>query len=144
MKIDTKYHGVVEIEETEILHFEKGIPGFLAEKQFVLLALSEDDDFYAMQSVETAELAFIISNPFGFFPEYDFKLEESIVEELEIESGKDILVYSILTINEPFEKTTANLQAPLIINSKNRKAKQVILYNEPFSTKHPIFEKRGE
>lgn len=141
MKINTKYHGAVEIEENEILRFEKGIPGFLDEKQFVLIPLSDDDTFFVMQSLEKMELAFVVSSPFSFFREYDFKLEESVVEELELDSEKDISVFSILTVQDPFEKTTANLQAPVIINLKNRKAKQVILHNEQFSTKHPIFEK---
>ncbi|GAM11994.1 flagellar assembly protein FliW [Mesobacillus selenatarsenatis] len=141
MKIATKYHGEVDINPNEILTFEKGIPGFLDEKEFILLPLSDDNTFNVLQSLSASELAFIISNPFNFFREYDFKLEDSVVNELDLDSEKDVLVYSILTVQDPFEKTTANLQAPVIINSKNRKAKQVILHNEEFSTKHPIFEK---
>jgi flagellar assembly factor FliW len=141
MKIATKYHGDVDINTDEILNFEKGIPGFPEEREFILLPLSNEDIFYVMQSVSNGQLAFILSNPFNFFKEYDFKLEDSVVEELKLESEKDILVHSILTVQDPFDKTTANLKAPVIINSKNRKAKQVILHNEEFSTKHPIFEK---
>ncbi|WP_176167260.1 flagellar assembly protein FliW [Mesobacillus jeotgali] len=140
MKITTKYHGDVEINSEEILKFEKGIPGFQDEKGFILLPLSDDDIFYVMQSVSNGQIAFVLSNPFNFFREYDFKLEDSVVEEIELESEGDILVYSILTVQNPFDKTTANLQAPVIINSKNRKGKQVILHNEQYSTKHPIFE----
>lgn len=141
MKIATKYHGEVEINVDEILKFEKGIPGFLEEKEFTLIPLSDDDIFHVMQSVTNGELAFVLSNPFNFFREYDFQVEDSVVEELELESEKDVLVYSILTVRDPFDRTTANLQAPVIINTKNRKAKQVILHNEQYSTKHPIFEK---
>ncbi|MCM3124130.1 MULTISPECIES: flagellar assembly protein FliW [unclassified Mesobacillus] len=141
MKIATKYHGDVEISAEEILNFEKGIPGFPNEKEFTLLPLSDDDTFYVMQSVCNRQLAFVLTNPFHFFREYDFKVEDSVVEELELESEKDVVVHSILTVQDPFNKTTANLQAPVIINTKNRKAKQVILHNEQYSTKHPIFEK---
>jgi flagellar assembly factor FliW len=140
MKIATKYHGDVEINSEEILKFEKGIPGFPDEKEFILLPLSHDEIFYVMQSVSNGQLAFVLSNPFNFFREYDFKLEDSVVEEIELESKEGVLVYSILTVQDPFDKTTANLQAPVIINSKNRKGKQVILHNEQFSIKHPIFE----
>ena len=139
MKINTKYHGEVEIDE--VLTFEKGIPGFADEKQFALLPLSDDETFFVLQSVSTPELAFILSSPFQFFRTYDFQLEEAAVEELGLESEKDVAVYSILTVQDPFEKTTANLQAPVIINQKNRKAKQVILHNEQYKIKHPIFEK---
>jgi flagellar assembly factor FliW len=141
LNIDTKYHGSVEIIESEVLTFQKGIPGFPSEKQFALLPLSEDDIFYVMQSIPTPGLAFVLSSPFNFFGEYDFDLEETVIAELDLESENDVLVYSILTIQDPFEKTTANLQAPIIINSKNRRAKQVILYNEQYNTKHPIIKK---
>jgi flagellar assembly factor FliW len=142
MKIDTKYHGSVEIKTDEVLSFEKGIPGFLYETEFIVLPLSDDEIFYVMQSVSTPELAFVISSPFNFFKEYDIKLEDQVVEELGLESEKDVVVYSILTVQDPFNNTTANLQAPVIINSKNRKAKQVILHNAESGTKHPIFEKK--
>lgn len=139
MKINTKYHG--EVEVNDILSFEKGIPGFADEKQFALLPLSDDETFFVLQSTVTSELGFILSSPFQFFREYDFQLEEATVEELSLESEKDIAVYTILTVQDPFENTTANLQGPIIINLKNHKAKQVILHNEQYKTKHPIFEK---
>lgn len=139
MKIQTKYHG--ELDVTELLQFEKGIPGFPDEKKFTLIPLSDDGVFTVLQSVETPQLAFILSSPFNFFKEYDFQLEDSVVEELNLESEEDVVVYSILTVQDPFEKTTANLQAPVIINSKNSKAKQVILHTFDYKTKHPIFEK---
>jgi flagellar assembly factor FliW len=141
MKLNTRYHNEVEIKDEEILHFEKGIPGFPDERKFVVLPLDEDGSFSVMQSVTTSELTFVIASPFGFFQDYDFKLEDSTVEELEIKSENDVIVYSILTVQDPFEKTTANLQAPVIINKANNKAKQVILVDEKYKTKHNLFGK---
>jgi flagellar assembly factor FliW len=141
MKLTTKYHNEVEVNEAEVLHFEKGIPGFPDEKKFVILSLNEDGSFSVMQSVETTGVALVIVSPFDFFKDYDFKLEDSVVEELEIKSEKDVLVYSILTVEDPFEKTTANLQAPVIVNKANSKAKQVILVEEGYKTKHNLFGK---
>jgi flagellar assembly factor FliW len=141
MRLNTKYHNEVEINEEDILQFEKGIPGFPEETKFVVLPLDEDGSFSVLQSVETSALAFVIASPFAFFPNYDFKLEDSVVEELELKSENDVVVYSILTVEDPFEKTTANLQAPVIINKTNNKAKQVILVEEGYKTKHNLFGK---
>ncbi|WP_071461313.1 flagellar assembly protein FliW [Bacillus massilinigeriensis] len=138
MRILTKYHGETEI--SEVIEFEKGIPGFPDEKKFTLLPLSEENIFFAMQSIETPELAFIVSSPFHFFKEYDFKLDEVSVGELGIETEKDVEVYSILTVEDPFVNTTANLQAPIILNRQSLKAKQVIIHDSTYATKHPIFE----
>jgi flagellar assembly factor FliW len=141
MKIETKYHGTVEVMEKDILHFALGIPGFPDEKAFVVLSL-EDTGLSVMQSAASPEVAFIVTEPFSFFPEYDFKLEEHVVEQLELDSAEHVSVYTILTVREPFEKTTANLQAPVIINTKNRKAKQVILSGSGYETRHPLFGRK--
>ncbi len=140
MKIKTRYHGETEINSKEIVTFHKGIPGFPEEKEFVILPLGEDQSFSALQSLANDELAFIISNPFNIHKEYDFQLEESAVEELGLSSEKDVVVYAILTVEDPFEKTTANLQAPIVINTENKKAKQVILNDMKFKTKQPVFQ----
>ena len=62
-------------------------------------------------------------------------------DQLSIEKETDVGVYTILTIQDPFEKTTANLQAPLIMNTKNKQAKQLILSDEKYNTKHRIITK---
>lgn len=139
MNIQTKYHGEIMIEETDIIQFENGIPGFLHEQQFIILPLTEDGIYFVMQSVRTPQLAFVITNPFTFYKDYDFTVEDVIVKQLGIVSITDVKVFNILTLQEPFEKTTVNLQAPIIINTKNNQAKQVILNNESYKTKHPLF-----
>lgn len=139
--IQTKYHGEIEMNKNEILYFEKGIPGFLEEKEFVILPLSEDGIFSIMQSVTTPYVALVVSNPFNFIQDYEFQLEDAVVEELKIKTEKDVMVLSILSVREPFEKTTVNLQAPVIINTANHQAKQIILNEEKYKIKHPIFQK---
>ncbi|KMY55508.1 flagellar assembly protein FliW [Bacillus sp. FJAT-27231] len=138
MKIETKYHGQVEIEKEAILAFHHGIPGFVEEKQFTLLAFSDNDAFFVLQSMKTPQLGFIIANPFAFFPDYDIELDNATVEALELQKPEDAAVYTILTVREPFNETTANLQAPVVINMSNRKAKQAILNENRYHTRHLI------
>ncbi|MFD2679312.1 flagellar assembly protein FliW [Bacillus seohaeanensis] len=140
MNIETKYHGLIEIHKEEILHFINGIPGFKEEKEFVLLPLPENDWFYVLQSTKTAELGFVVTDPFLFFEDYDFTLNPSTVDQLEDPSEKNIKVLSILTVREPLHKTTTNLQAPIVINLANSKAKQIILNDTSYETKHLVFE----
>ena len=139
MNIQTKYHGEIDIQTDTILTFEKGIPGFQEEKQFTLLPLPEMDSVSVLQSIETPELAFVIADPYSFFKDYTFSLDENTVELLNIESDQDVSAFVILTVQDPFEKTTANLQAPIIVNVKTNHAKQVILNQENYKTKTPLF-----
>lgn len=143
MKIQTKYHGEVEVEQSNIIHFENGIPWFIEEKQFYLLSLSGDTPFLIMQSVQTPSLAFVIVSPFDFFSDYSAKLSDQVVEQLQIENEEDVALYVILTIQEPFEKTTANLQGPIVINDKKKLGKQIILNDLNYLTKHFIINQKS-
>ncbi|MBS4178280.1 flagellar assembly protein FliW [Lederbergia citrea] len=139
MNIQTKYHGEVEIAEDMILTFEKGIPGFPDEKKFTLLPLPDQTFISVLQSVETSALAFVVADPYSFYEKYDFKLDENTVELLDIKGAEDVSAFVILTVRDPFQASTANLQAPVIVNVKTNNAKQVILNEENYKTKHPLF-----
>ncbi|MDD9782370.1 flagellar assembly protein FliW [Priestia megaterium] len=140
MKISTSYHGDIEIDNQQTLTFNQGIPGFLEETEFVILPLPEAEAFQVLQSIQTKELAFIITDPFQFFLDYDFQLELQEIEKLQLQQAKDAAVYVLLTMSDSVEKITANLQAPVIINTKQQLAKQVILMNTAYETKHRLFE----
>ncbi|KRD95233.1 flagellar assembly protein FliW [Priestia megaterium] len=140
MKISTSYHGDIEIDNQQTLTFNQGIPGFLEETEFVILPLPEAEAFQVLQSIQTKELAFIITDPFQFFLDYDFQLEPQEIEKLQLQQAEDAAVYVLLTMSDSVEKITANLQAPVIINTKQQLAKQVILINTAYETKHRLFE----
>ncbi|KON86289.1 flagellar assembly protein FliW [Sporosarcina globispora] len=145
MIIQTKFHGEQEINRNDIIYFASGIPGFLEEKEFYLLHL-EETDLFVLQSVKTPEIAFIVTDPFALYPQYEFDLPEETIEKLEIQLDKDVATFAILTVREPFQETTANLQAPLVINQTKKLGKQVILNHTPYQTKHKIIslQEQGE
>src|SRR5690606_19266091 len=103
MNIQTKYFGEITIEESDILFFANGIPGFLQEKKFIILPLTDDQIYFVMQSIQTPTLAFVVTDPFLFFKDYDFKLDDTVVEQLEIKKPSDVKVLNILTLQDPFE-----------------------------------------
>ena len=139
MNINTKYHGEISIKDEEILYFEKGIPGFPNEMKFVQIPFTEDGLFQVLQSITSPDIGFITTDPFYFKKDYIFKIEDSIVESLGLQNEEDVKVIVILTPREPFNHSTANLQAPLVINITNNKARQVILNNTNYQIKHPLF-----
>lgn len=136
MKIQTAYMGEIEMEVSQIIDFEHGIPGFEDEKQFVLLPIENNDVFFVLQSLKTAELAFIITNPYTVTTNYSFELEEATVHALQIQDDKEVAIFSIVSLKETMEKSTINLKAPIVLNTTSNKAKQVILNNENFAIRH--------
>jgi flagellar assembly factor FliW len=136
--IETKYLGEIEISDDKIVHFESGIPGFEDEKKFILLDIADNIIFQILQSVETKELAFFVVNPYILFEDYSIKLNENIIESLDIKEENDVAVLTVMTLKEPFSNSTVNLKAPLIINLKNKRAKQYILNDDTYSMRVTI------
>jgi flagellar assembly factor FliW len=143
MNLQTKFHGEVELNEEQIIYFNTGIPGFVDEKEFCILPI-EETPLFVLQSVKSDQTAFILTDPFNFFANYEFDLPEEVTEALSISTDKDVAVFVILTVQEPFEKTTVNLQAPVIINQKEKQGKQVILNQTSYTTKHLLIAKEGK
>jgi flagellar assembly factor FliW len=142
MNIQTAFLGEVAIDETETLTFEHGLPGFEDEHKFVLISLEENAIYQVLQSIETPQVAFVTVSPFAF-TNYSFDLDESTVHTLEIKSEEDVAILSIVTVKEPFSESTLNLKAPIILNTKIKKAKQTILEKLDFSLRHPISAVKG-
>ncbi|MEK5040718.1 flagellar assembly protein FliW [Sporosarcina sp. FSL K6-3457] len=138
MNIQTKFHGDIELQPDQIWNFPKGIPGFEDENQFLLLPIEGNDIFQVLQSTLTPTTAFIVANPYTLVDDYSFDVDEPTVNLLNIKSEQDVFVLSIISLKEPFESSTINLQAPLIFQATTKKARQMILNDNKFSLRHPI------
>ncbi|MDN4606793.1 flagellar assembly protein FliW [Sporosarcina highlanderae] len=144
MQIQTKFNGEISIQPDQIWTFPKGIPGFESEKQFALLPIEGNSNFQVLQSATTAAVAFIVSNPYTLIKDYSFDIDEPTIELLNIEKPEDVFVLAILTLKQPFETSTINLQAPLIFQLNNKTAKQMIINDNRFKTRHVIGQVKEE
>lgn len=142
MKIKTRYHEEIEVSKEEIIYFGSGIPGFPEDKEFINLPLGMDSSFSILQSINNEELGFVIAEPFSFFKEYEFDLDESVITQLKIKDKTDIIIYSIVTLGDSLDSSTVNLQAPIIINKRERLGKQAILNTDKYHTKHVLETKK--
>ncbi|WP_079710765.1 flagellar assembly protein FliW [Paraliobacillus ryukyuensis] len=138
MKIQTKYHGEIEITNDEVISFFRGIPGFSDEDKFILLDLQENSLFQVLQSIKTKDLGFIVIDPYHVYSNYAFDLDDQTVENLEITSPEQVKVLAIVSVEDPFEKSTLNLQAPLVINQVNLCAKQYVTNDKNHFIKAPL------
>lgn len=138
MKIPTKYHSEIEIDEKDIIHFEEGLPSFEDEKEYVILPFGEESPFLILQSIKSSSLGFVITSPFDFFNDYAVNLSDSTIEKLKIENEEQVAIFSILTVQDPFQNTTANLRGPVVINAQEQLGKQIVLNDDKYTTKHLI------
>lgn len=140
-EIETKFHDKVEVDLAKAWHFPQGLPGFEEEEEFVLLPIGDNLEFQLLQSTTAAGTAFVVANPYKLVEGYDFTLDASTIDLLEVKDPEELMVLGIVFVKEPFEDSTINLQAPLLFQTTNRKAKQMILNDNRYLIKHPVDQK---
>ena len=139
-KVPTTRFGEIEVEEDKVVHFANGIPAFSEETEFIIIPYDDESPYYFMQSLKTPELAFILTNPFRFFPDYQIEIDDASMKELEIKNQESVTLYSIVTIpNGSLRYMTTNLLAPVVLNTENMKGKQIVMEKSNYKTKHRLF-----
>ncbi|TCI41587.1 flagellar assembly protein FliW [Exiguobacterium sp. SH3S2] len=143
MFIETDYFGKIEVKEEETISFVSEVPGFPDSKTFVLIPYGDDLPFWSLQSIEDAACAFVVTNPFWHKADYAFELTDGTKEQLAIGEAEHVSVYAIVTLREPFDASTLNLKAPIVIETKERRGKQVIL-DDAYSARYPLGGQKAE
>ena len=121
----------------EIL-FEKGIPGFENYRYFNVNIVEGNKKIYNIVSKEDSNVGFISISPFDIKKDYEIDLDDQFIKELDLKDEKDVLVLCLITLGKSLKDSTANLKAPIIINIKNNRGKQLILQDDKYKIKEPL------
>src|SRR3546814_8094525 len=89
-----------------------------------------------LRSLDHEDLRFRVITPGQFFDDYEPVLGDEDVNLLGLTSAEEALVLLVLKPGESLASTTANLVAPIVVNTTNRRAAQVIL-DDSRSEEHP-------
>ncbi|MDN5326566.1 MAG: flagellar assembly factor FliW [Moorella sp. (in: firmicutes)] len=144
MQVMTSRFGTLEINPSDLFHFPQGIPAFEHLKEFFFYPIPENPAFTWLQAVNDPEVAFLLVDPFLFFPSYAVELPASLQEELAIKEPADALVYAVVTIPDgDIRRATANLVAPMVINRTARLGRQFVMEGTRYTTRHPLFRHPG-
>ena len=140
-KIKTRPFGEISIDERQIISFPEGILGFDYIKAFAVIdSKDEHSPFKWLQACDEESVAFIIIRPNAFVENYIPDIPQADIESVGAVSLDELLIFSIVTIPEDPSKMTANLQGPIIINSKNRLGRQAISMSERYFVRHLILD----
>lgn len=141
MLIQTTRFGPVDIDESRTLEFSGGLLGFSSYKKFALLQPDDNGVFFWLQSIDSADLAFVVTDPALWVPDYQATIRKEQMEELGLTETGDAQV--LVIVNKREHSLTANLQGPIVINAANRRAMQLVLAEKKWSTRHELV-KLGE
>lgn len=108
------------------MKFDISVPilGFEDLKQVELEKI--DNIFMRMHAVDDEHISFTLIDPF-VLREYDFEVPSSTKTILEINEKSNLLIFNIVLIQTPIEDSIINFVGPLVFNTDNHKAAQIIL-----------------
>lgn len=136
MKVVVKGVGTLDVDDEQIITLDDGFFGFEDYHEFALIN-SKVPPFFWLASLNEEGPTFVLIDPFIFRPDYEIDLNDEVLKKLELKSPTDAIIFALVTISNSETPPTANLQGPLVINRKNKKAIQVVAGGD-WKTKHDI------
>jgi flagellar assembly factor FliW len=139
MILQSRSLGEIEVKDDAVLYFPDGLLGFEDLKRYILVEVEEFRPFYWLVSVEEPEIGFAISDPqFFHHTPYEVTLSEADRDVLDLQAGDRISVLVIVSIAEGGRRISANLKGPVVLNTRNRLGKQVVVYSPSYSVRQGI------
>jgi len=138
MRVETEKFGALEISPDTVIDVPEGLYGFEHTRRYCLIDHGGGSAFRWLQCLDVPTLAFVVINPYDFFANYEVELDEQQARAIELQDPGDALILNLVTLGEQPATATANLVGPIVLNAKKRKAKQVVLANGAYTTKHRL------
>ncbi len=143
MKVETRLFGSIDIADDKLIHFAGGLVGFPQLTDFALIHDESDscgEGIQWLQSMQEGTFALPVVNPLQIVETYDPIVEDELLSPLGEIKMEDMLVLVTITVPEDITKMTINLKGPIVINTDNGIARQVIAENDGLSSKFPIYD----
>jgi flagellar assembly factor FliW len=138
MKVRTNMMGTVEVSEDATLYVPDGLFGFEDLKRYVVTEVESLSPFRLLISTEDPEVAFAVADPRLILEPYSVPLADSDRDLLDLQADDRISMFVLLSTSDTGDGFTANLKGPVVLNTRNRVAKQVVVYNPAYSFRHPL------
>ncbi|MBK8231853.1 MAG: flagellar assembly protein FliW [Candidatus Eisenbacteria bacterium] len=141
MILRSKSLGEIEVRDEAAIYMPDGLLGFEELKQYVFLEPEEFHPFLWLVSTEEPEIGFAVADPQLFWPGlYEVPLSDSDKDVLDWQAEDQLGVFVLVSVAEGGRRITANLKGPVVINTRNRLAKQVVVYNPAFAVRQPLVQ----
>jgi flagellar assembly factor FliW len=136
MLVQTTRFGAVEVDASRLLDFPAGLLGFSRSRRFALLQPDERGVFFWLQSIEAADVAFVVTDPCLWVPDFSITLRREQMAELGMAEGQSPQL--LVIVNRRDHGITANMQGPLVIHPITRVGMQVVLADRRWTTRHEL------
>ncbi|MDI3298856.1 MAG: flagellar assembly protein FliW [Bacillota bacterium] len=154
-RVETSRFGTVEVEEERVIRFPDGLVGMPLDRRWTLLDVAprapreeanpgSPPPLRWLQSLDHGDVALVVVDPLAFWPGYGEALAEAAEEAGGGPAGGCLLLcVAVVPPERPLE-TTVNLRAPLVVDPVRRLGRQVILDDERWPLRQPLFRPLAE
>lgn len=134
--------GALEVPEAACYTFDEGLYAFEACRGFALVPTGRDGVWW-LQSRDHAGLVFVVADPFHFFPGYTAEVPDAELAPIGTDGqptpAERLLTLAIVTLPmEQGETASANLRAPLLLDTATRRGRQLVLPASPYGVREAI------
>lgn len=136
MLVQTSRFGEVEIADDRVITFPRGLLGFGSYTRYCILQQNDDACFLWLQCVDDPGLAFVVTDPALFVRDYEVPIRGEQSDALRLQTLDDAQVFVI--VNRVDGVLTANLQGPLVVNSRELIGEQLVLADRRWTTRHEL------
>jgi len=124
--------------EEDVITFDEGLIGFPECKHFVVMENENLTPFRILQCVDRRDVGFLVLDPRILVRSYNRSIPEDAWLSLGVAESSERLALAISIIGTVPDESTANLQAPLLINYKEMKGRQFILTGSRYGVTEPL------
>jgi flagellar assembly factor FliW len=136
LQVTTTRFGTVTIDARRVITFRRGLLGFPSSTRFCLLDPEGEGGFYWLQSLDDPALAFVVTDPGLYEPEYAVPIRSEQMQDLSMTRLDEAQVFVI--VNRVGSTVTGNLLGPLVVNTAKKLGSQFILAEKRWQTRHEL------
>src|SRR5712691_3350700 len=128
----------ISYDVNDIITFPEGLVGLPHLRRMVVVRQSNIEPFLWLVSLDEDATAFVVADASSLFPSYSpaVPADSSFRETLSADDHS--LVLAIVLIAPEWQRSTANLRAPLFISPRTMKGAQIVLTDNSFSVGEPL------
>ncbi|MDR2337243.1 MAG: carbon storage regulator CsrA [Deltaproteobacteria bacterium] len=136
IKFNSSRFGELEINPSAVIEFPFGLVGIPDAHQFVMLEYSSP--FSWLHSIDHPDIAFVVINGAELEPQFDVQVLTAD-KDIDLRPNDEIALINVVTVRPNIQASTVNVKAPIVVNMRNKKAKQIIIDSTDLSINLPLF-----
>lgn len=134
----TSRFGDVTVAEDRVINFMHGVPGFERLRRFILIDHDAEGVFRWLQAVDDPAVAFLLTDPNQFKPDYTVPLHKADADSLGVKDAQSLITLVMVCASRDTRELSINLKGPVVFNADNMKAIQCVLDKEDCPSHFPI------